>query len=140
MKAVFIAFVLPALLFSYAHADEKKKEPEETWRTFEAPYNRVWNQTVRIVIGRWKYAVRAADPKQGYLATWPKTTQSTGKFKRRITINVNVKKAPEGTLVTVSCLIEEYRPIKGADKGRWMALPSDGSCEKRLLDTLGQSL
>lgn len=140
MKVAVIAFILPALFLSSVVAGKKKKEPEETWRTYEAPYNRVWNRMVKIVVGRWEYAVRAADPEQGYLATWPKTTHPAGKYKTRTTMNVNVKEAPEGTLVTVSCVIEEYRPVKGADKGRWMAVPSDGSCEKRLLDALAQSL
>jgi len=78
MRAVVIAFILPVLFFSHGDAG-KKKEPDKTWRTYDAPYNRVWNQMVRIVIGRWKYAVRAADPKRGYLATWPRTNRHSGK-------------------------------------------------------------
>jgi len=136
--AIFVAFIVPAfLLVATSAASKEKKPPPPTWRMYKASYNRVWNALVRVVAKDLRYAIRAADPKEGYLATWPKTLD---KPKRHVQINANVKKSAEGALITVSCIIEEYIQARGRRKGRWMLMPSDHSCESGLLDAVEKRL
>lgn len=131
----FPVFLCAAVLFA-----ETVQTPKQTWRAFEVSYNRVWNAMVRVVVKDSKYAVRAADPEEGFLSTWPKSTNKNGKTKVRTTVNANVKKAPEGTLVTVSCVMEEFVAVQGAKKGRWVVIPSDGACEASLIDAISNKI
>lgn len=135
--------ILPVFYFQFSVAAPPENKPlPASWRVFNAPYNRVWNALIRVLFEDSKYALRAADPDEGFIATWSKTQPQTkqGAPQRRISINVNVKKAPGGTLVTVSCVIEEYIPITGTNKGRWLLIPSDNSCESALLDATAAKL
>jgi len=96
---------------------------------------------VRLLFDDLKYTPLAADGEVGYLSTRWKTFKGQNKEKdKRIQVNVNIKKAPDGTLVTVGCIIEEFTPIKDTDQGRWMKIPSDHSCEARFLDQLQSKL
>jgi hypothetical protein len=141
VAAISIVIVISAFLHSGdSIPKERKSPPPPTWRSYEAPYARVWNALVRAVSQDLRFAIRVADPKEGYLATWPKTDPETSEGpQRRVQINVNVKKSAQGALVTASCIIEEYVK-KGKREGRWMIVPSDNSCEAGLLDAVEKRL
>ena len=112
-----------------------------TYRTFPKSYAKVWNAVVRLIIEDLEYVPDAADPQMGFFSTrWKKFEGKDGGNDLRIRIHLNVKKAPKGTLVTVRCEIEEYVPIEGTDRGRWMKIPSDHSCEADILDRLESKL
>ena len=96
---------------------------------------------MRLLFEDLKYVPMAADSDAGFMSTRPKTVKGSDTEKdRRIRVNVNIKKAAAGTLVTVGCEIEEYTPIKGTNQGRWMQIPSDHSCESQILDRLEAKL
>lgn len=140
-----ISIVLISLVFLFFTCGTANKETnsavETTWRNFALPYNRVWNAVVRVIMQDMRYQIQAADPDQGYLATKPKEQpEEYGKPKKRISINVNVKKAPDGTLVTAACLIEEFVPVKNTDSGKWQTYPSDLSCEFKLMSAIEKKL
>ena len=140
---IMTIFILPAFFRPVSNAgSEENKPPPQTWRLYNTAYNHVWNSLVRVVVEDWKYALRAADPEEGFIATWSKTQpqQKQGAPQKRISINVNVKKATEGTLVTVSCIIEEYNQGENGRKGRWITTPSDNLCESMLLDAVKNKL
>jgi len=141
-RAVLIVLVIPAFLISFnAFSKTKESPPPQTWRLYDASYNRVWNAVVKTIAKDLKFGIRAADPKEGYLATWAKTQpEKGGKPKRRTRININVKKTAKGTLVTASCVIEEYIPPKKGKKALWMIMPSDNSCEATVLNAVGRRL
>lgn len=122
-------------------AQPKLIEYPPTYKNFPLKYAEVWNAVVRLVVQDMGYRPQVADPGFGFLSTRWKTTEGVGdQPTRRIKLHLNVKKAPEGTLVTVRCEIEEFVLIEGTDKGRWMKLPSDHSCEADLLDRLEAKL
>jgi len=140
-RVIVLALIIPALLLPGTVSAKKEKPTAPTWQLYKAPYNSVWNAMVRTVVEDWKFAVRAGDPKEGFLATWPKTTpKQANKPKSRTSININVKKAPDGILVTASCLIEQYVPPSRGQKGRWVSIPSDHSCEANFLKDLEKRL
>ena len=143
MMVIMSILIFPAFLMPVSSAvSEEKKPPPQTWRIYDKTYNHVWNALVRVLIEDWKYALRAADPNEGYLATWAKTQpqENQGAPQKRISINVDVKKATGGTLVTVSCIIEENNQNQNGRKKRWVTVPSDHLCESALLDAVGNKL
>lgn len=139
---ILAAMLLASVISHQSWAKIKKTTAYPlTYRNYSEPYNKVWNAAVRLLFDDLKFAPLAADSEQGFMSTRWKTTKGKERARdRRVQVNLNIKKAAAGTLVTVGCEIEEFVPIKGTDEGRWMDIPSDHSCEAQILDQLEAKL
>lgn len=136
ITAIIILVSSPAWSF----AKEEKKKEVLSYRVFPYPYAKVWNSVVQLVVDM-EYLPEVADPQEGFMSTQWKLVKGGGaKGDKRIRIHINVKKTADGALVTVRCEMEEFIPVGGTGKGKWVPIPSDNTCESGFLDKLEKKL